>query len=167
LLSGKYQIIMGFAVAVFSNMGGVTGEALFKDVDGGCRIIAKFTALPPGKHGFHIHKNGDLRGEGCAGACEHYNKGPATSHGGPPSTKGERHTGDLGNISGSPCKKYYFLKGVSADDLFGRTLIVHKDQDDLGKSTHEDSKTTGHSGKRIACAVIGRAKKCIMTRKRK
>jgi Cu/Zn superoxide dismutase len=33
---------------------------------------------------------------------------------------------------------------------------VHEDADDLGLGEKEDSLTTGHSGRRIACAVIGR-----------
>ncbi|RWS20633.1 hypothetical protein B4U80_03682, partial [Leptotrombidium deliense] len=31
---------------------------------------------------------------------------------------------------------------------------VHADVDDCGQGGHEDSLTTGHSGRRIACAVI-------------
>jgi Cu-Zn family superoxide dismutase len=50
----------------------------------------------------------------------------------------------------------FLLKGLKAADFFGRSVIVHADPDDLGRGPHEDSKTTGHSGKRIACAIIGR-----------
>lgn len=149
------------AVAVFSNMGGVIGEVLFKDTEQGCKISANFTKLPEGKHGFHIHKTGDLRGEGCLLACTHFHKGPeTTSHGGPPSGKGERHTGDLGNITGPAFKKTYLLKDVKVHELYGRTLIVHEDEDDYGLGGFEDSKITGHAGKRIACAIIGRASPC-------
>ena len=127
-------------------------------------IKAIFTRLPPGKHGFHIHTAGDLRGKGCQGACAHYHTGPPCSHGDEPgdepdiSTK-PRHTGDLGNIE-MPKKgvfeKEWTVKGTSVKDLWGRSIIVHADEDDLGLGDHEDSKTTGHSGSRIACAVIGR-----------
>jgi Cu-Zn family superoxide dismutase len=150
---------MAQAVAFF-NSGGVEGEVLFKDTNEGCYITAKFAKLPPGEHGFHIHRAGDLRGEGCKAACDHYHKGPPSQHGGPPSSSGPRHTGDLGNISMSSPSKRYLLKGVSASDLFGRSVIVHADPDDLGKGNHEDSQTTGHSGKRIACAIIGRTAEC-------
>jgi Cu-Zn family superoxide dismutase len=37
----------------------------------------------------------------------------------------------------------------------GRSIIIHEDEDDLGLGNKEDSKTTGHSGARIACSVIG------------
>lgn len=137
----------------------VKGEVLFQKVGKlKTKIHAFFTKLPPGLHGFHIHRAGDLRGEGCVGACEHYHRGPPQSHGGPPSTskKGEqRHTGDLGNIEEG--KKYTFYINASLFDLFGRSIIVHADPDDLGKGDYEDSPITGHSGARIGCAIIGRS----------
>jgi Cu-Zn family superoxide dismutase len=39
----------------------------------------------------------------------------------------------------------------------GRALIIHEDEDDLGLGDFPDSKTTGHSGVRIGCAIFGRA----------
>ena len=41
-------------------------------------------------------------------------------------------------------------------DLLGRSIIVHEGEDDLGQGGFEDSKITGHSGKRVGCAIIGR-----------
>lgn len=153
------------AVAVFTGIGGVKGEVVFHQTRTGCSVRAHFLELPAGEHGFHIHRAGDLRGEGCKGACEHYHKGSPQPHGGAPSQTKVRHTGDLGNISNAPCIKQYFLKSVTVQDLYGRSLIVHEDPDDLGKGSHDDSSITGHSGKRIACAIIGRAKQCSTTRK--
>ena len=152
------------AVAVFT--GQVEGEVVFKDTPTGCRVLATFHKVPAGLHGFHIHKAGDLRGLGCKGACDHYHVGPASVHGGEPSAAGPRHTGDLGNISGPTFSKRYFLRSVRAADLYGRSIIVHADEDDLGLGTFEDSSTTGHSGARIACAIIGRIS-CGETRKQK
>jgi len=146
-------------VATFKGEGGVEGDTTFEDSTGGVVIRAKFTRLPSGEHGFHIHSNGDLRGEGCLGACSHYEKGPKRNHGGAPGS-GERHTGDLGNISKVGRTYSYKLAGVTVLDLLGRTLIVHADPDDLGKGGEVDSLTTGHSGKRIACSIIGRAVNC-------
>jgi Cu/Zn superoxide dismutase len=58
----------------------------------------------------------------------------------------------------------YRLKGVRVNELLGRTVIVHADPDDLGLGGQPDSLVTGHAGKRIACALIGRAS-CRNTRK--
>lgn len=138
----------------------VKGDVCFYQKKGGVEIQYMFTALPPGHHGFHIHRAGDLRGEGCKAACDHWHKGRPTVHGGPPSHKGPRHTGDLGNLKMPEGKEEVhgslFLKHVVLEELYGRSVIVHEDEDDYGRGPHEDSKTTGHSGARIACAVIGR-----------
>lgn len=153
------------AVAVFDTRS-VQGEVTFEKVGSGLKVIAEFTRLPAGEHGFHIHRAGDLRGEGCKKACSHFHIGAPKDHGGPPGSKGERHTGDLGNISMPDSKNpvisqfMWMLRGVKAEDLWGRSVIVHADPDDLGRGKEEDSKTTGHSGKRIACAVIGRSEEC-------
>ena len=147
------------ACAIFTKRG-VKGEVLFTSTPKGVRVHAFFTELPPGLHGFHIHKAGDLRGEGCKGACDHYHVGEAQRHGGPPGTPGQRHTGDLGNISmdEGPFEKSYYLAGVELADLFGRSVIVHADPDDYGRGGQDDSHITGHAGARIACAIIGRMK---------
>jgi Cu-Zn family superoxide dismutase len=150
------------AVAVFKT-DKIEGEVVVSDYRDGVKLKADFTKLPPGKHGFHIHKAGDLRGEGCMGLCEHYDIGN-NSHGGEPNhgdksgNTGERHTGDLGNIElkNGKFSKTYYIKGTNTKDLWGRSIIVHADEDDLGKGGHEDSKVTGHSGARIGCAIFGR-----------
>jgi Cu-Zn family superoxide dismutase len=153
------------AVAVFSSEE-VKGTTLFHQLKGAVKVTASFSKLPPGLHGFHIHRAGDLRGEGCKGACDHFSLTPS-SHGGPPgSSERERHTGDLGNIRQG--RRYTFLlHRVSLADLYGRSVIVHADPDDLGKGGHEDSLTTGHSGARIGCAIIGRVAPCSKSPKRK
>lgn len=159
------------AVAVFATSD-VVGESVAQDIRGGMEIVATFTKLPPGKHGFHIHNAGDLRGEGCLGACSHWHIGPsAVGHGpgpGPgPGPSKNRHTGDLGNVSSQQIRYRYLLAGAKVSQLWGRSLIVHADEDDLGLGGHDDSKTTGHSGARIACAVIGRVRPCAVRKTRK
>lgn len=154
------------AVAVFTGQNDVAGTVQFQTQNGGIYITADFQVLPPGDHGFHIHTAGDLRGQGCKGACDHFHKGPPRTHGGPPSSKGPRHTGDLGNITGPSSKTTYFLPGLTLSELYGRSVIVHADADDLGKGHEEDSLTTGHSGARIGCALIGRIQ-CTLQKTRK
>ena len=54
------------AVAVFKNFqNDIEGEILVTNCVDGVKLEAKFTKLPVGKHGFHIHKAGDLRGANC------------------------------------------------------------------------------------------------------
>ena len=161
---------MTTVVAVFKELT-IQGHAVATLEHGKTRLRATFTHLPEGKHGFHIHRAGDLRGEGCQGACEHFHVGPPQDHGSKPGSKGQRHTGDLGNIElcgKGPCKYSYLIPDIKPEDLLGRALIIHEDEDDLGLGDFPDSKTTGHSGKRIGCALFGRAScsKPMKTRKR-
>ena len=123
----------------------------------GVIIKADVSDLPSGKHGFHIHKSGDMT-NGCESACDHWNPFNK-AHGG--SSGNERHAGDLGNIE-KGIKYRYFLKDVSISgatnpkkNLLGRSVIIHADEDDLGLTEHPLSKTTGNSGKRSACSIIG------------
>ena len=158
------------AVAVF-RQDNIYGDVVVNNYRDGVKVKATLTKLPSGKHGFHIHKAGDLRGEGCQGLCEHYDIGKNV-HGGDPEHGGQRHTGDLGNIElkNGRFEKEYYIKGVSVKDLWGRSIIVHQDEDDLGKGPFEDSVTTGHSGTRIGCAIFGRTSckpKYNLTRKKK
>jgi superoxide dismutase, Cu-Zn family len=144
------------AVAVFRT-DKIYGDVVVNNYRDGVKVKANFSKLPPGKHGFHIHKAGDLRGEGCQGLCEHYDVSN-NKHGGSPEHGGERHTGDLGNIElkNGSFEKEYYIRDISVRDLWGRSIIVHDDEDDLGKGPFEDSKVTGHSGARIGCAIFGR-----------
>lgn len=148
------------AVAVIKT-NDINGEVIAKNYKKGVIISVLFTKLPKGKHGFHIHKAGDLRGEGCRGLCEHYNIKGTGTHGGEPGETKERHTGDLGNIEIKEGQKMftktYYIKNISVQTLWGRSIIVHQDEDDLGQGPHEDSKITGHSGARIGCAIFGRS----------
>tara|TARA_B110000858_G_C17756017_1_gene452161 strand:+ start:343 stop:822 length:480 start_codon:yes stop_codon:yes gene_type:complete len=121
------------------------------------KITGEIKGLKEGFHGFHIHKTGDLS-KGCDSLCEHYNPFNC-EHGGPKDKN--RHVGDLGNIYSNNNK---IAKVNITDDIIklsgkysviGRSLVIHEDIDDLGKGGHNDSLTTGHSGKRVACGVIG------------
>ena len=104
------------------------------------------------KHGFHIHEAGDLR-EGCKSCCAHYNP-TNTTHSG----LDGGHAGDLGNIKTDTqgiCNMSIKTDKFIVDEIIGRSIIIHEDEDDLGLGNFEDSSTTGHSGARIACSVIG------------
>lgn len=125
------------------------------------RIVLKVTGLKPGPHGIHVHAYGDLS-KGCASAGGHFNPGGAP-HGGPHDPPSERHVGDLGNIvadesgTAEAVLEDYLISLAGPRSVIGRSLILHADEDDLGRGGHADSKTVGHAGARLACAVIGLA----------
>lgn len=116
---------------------------------------------PNTTHGFHVHESGDLT-SGCDSLCAHFNP-YNQDHGGKDDSI--RHVGDLGNLVADSEGKVSIefsdhmikLRGDEAN-VIGRGLIVHADPDDCGKGSFPDSKTTGHSGKRIGCAIIGYSK---------
>ena len=148
------------AIAVF-NTPIIQAEAVVTPHKRGSTMRVKIRKLPAGEHGFHIHKAGDLRGKGCAGACAHFHAGrKSVAHGGPPGTRRARHSGDLGNIRHTRKNYRYYLADIKPSMLWGRSLIIHADKDDLGTGPHDDSKTTGHSGARIGCAIFGRGTEC-------
>ena len=118
--------------------------------------------MEDGKHGFHVHEYGDLT-DGCMSACAHFNPFNK-NHGGRHSE--ERHVGDLGNIeSKNKVSKGYFYDDVISLDvkkinsIVGRAIVVHADEDDLGKGGDEESLKTGNAGKRLGCGIIGLCKK--------
>ena len=151
------------AIAVF-DCKKIKGTVLFtEDSKSGSVIIdidvsglKKSTSL-----GFHVHEAGDLTDQ-CTSMCAHFNP-YGKKHGGPDDK--ERHVGDLGNLETDAYGRARYrmvdnmikLRG-SKSNILGRGLIIHADPDDCGKGGFPDSLTTGHAGKRIACAVIGYSK---------
>ncbi|CAB0007741.1 unnamed protein product [Nesidiocoris tenuis] len=123
-------------------------------------IKGEVTGLTPGLHGFHVHEFGDTT-NGCTSAGPHFNPDNRT-HGAPDDE--ERHAGDLGNICADPEGVAEFeirdkiLSLCGPMSVIGRSLVVHQDPDDLGKGGHELSKSTGNSGARVVCGVIGISK---------
>jgi len=142
----------------------VRGLVTFSQIRGNNSVVvikASITGLKPGPHGFHIHTLGDLS-KGCMSAGGHFNPIGAP-HGGPNDNFENRHVGDLGNIIADENGKVditledSFLSLRGEMSIIGRSVVVHADEDDLGKGNFPDSKTTGHAGNRLACGVIGRA----------
>ncbi|CAI8028538.1 Superoxide dismutase [Cu-Zn] [Geodia barretti] len=148
------------AVVVLEGSDTVEGTITFTAQENGkTRVRGTVSGLAQGNHGFHVHQFGDYSpSEGCANAGGHFN--PAgRQHGGP--NDDERHAGDLGNIVAD-------ASGVAVIDvedcqiplsgensIIGRSVVVHADEDDLGRGGFPDSLTTGHAGARLACGVIG------------
>nr|ANY57566.1 PlxyGVORF47 protein [Plutella xylostella granulovirus] len=119
------------------------------------RVTGHLIDLPKGEHGIHIHEFGDVT-NGCTSAGEHLNPfdeehGDA-EHG---------HLGDLGNVRSHGYKYTHFsmisprISLYGEHSVLGRSLVVHEQRDDLGMGDDVTSKTTGNSGGRLCCGVIG------------
>ena len=151
------------AIAVF-NQGKISGVVKFTEDPANHNVMIDIDIQGLAKnwlHGFHIHECGDMS-EACESMCAHFNP-THKNHGGP--TAKDRHAGDLGNLRTDSTGRAKYqtrdsiikLSGTKAN-IIGRGLVIHADEDDLGLTDHTDSLTTGNSGKRIACAVIGYAR---------
>ena len=136
------DVVKGNIVMMQSSTGGPT------------LIKGTITGLEPGEHAFHVHEFGDLS-KGCESAGAHYNP-DRVDHG----DLEQGHVGDLGNItaddSGTANIKIVAerIDLVGERSIVGRSIVVHKDVDDLGKGGDEESLKTGNAGDRLACGVI-------------
>lgn len=154
---------------------GIMGHILFTETKTGSVIVQ--CHLSGFKHkntkrGFHVHENGDLRFDDAEGCCAHFN--PYESPHGGRIRRGRyqvlsknRHVGDLGNINvdaRGKCNDTFedsliALRGKR--NIIGRSIVIHRYEDDLGETEHPLSSTTGNSGPRVAAGVIGYAATCM------
>jgi Cu-Zn family superoxide dismutase len=124
------------------------------------KINGHIKHLPSGKHGFHVHHYGNLLKTDCSTCGGHWNPGNQ-DHGG--LNDMNSHAGDLGNIIADVNLESTFhlktskLTLYGPNSIIGRSVVIHKDEDDCGKGGFADSLITGHAGARIDCAVIGYA----------
>jgi Cu-Zn family superoxide dismutase len=148
------------AIAVFDTK--ITGFVRFTEYEHEVIMSVDIKGLKPNsKHGFHVHECGDMSDK-CESMCAHFN--PYNKNHGGPGDK-DRHVGDLGNLIADKNGRAKYvqrdtmikLRGTKCN-IIGRGLIIHEDEDDLGRGGQKDSLITGHAGKRIACAVIGYAR---------
>jgi Cu-Zn family superoxide dismutase len=133
----------------------VSGTVTFTQTDKGVLVIADIQGLSKGKHGIHIHEFGDCSSTDGSSAGGHYNPEGKT-HGGPMDMS--RHMGDMGNLVADESGKAHLeytdavIKLYGPDSIIGRSVVVHKGEDDL------KSQPAGNSGPRVACGIIGIAK---------
>ena len=158
----KKQIKSVKAIAVFDT-DKIKGKVYFTQDLENNKVIIDINIIglnPNSKHGFHVHECGDMSDK-CESMCAHFN--PFNKNHGCPNSK-ERHVGDLGNLIADENgianyrQEDDVIKLEGECNIIGRGLIIHADEDDCGLGNEKDSLTTGHAGKRIACAVIGYAK---------
>ena len=135
-----------------------TGSACFTQRGSDVVVKADFCVaeLGDGLRGFHVHESGDTA-LGCASMGAHYDPRGHGRHGGPGSAS--RHAGDLGNVTSvrGCVRETKVMPGVALQDVVGRGLVVHAEEDDLGTGTgaaRDESWKTGNAGARVACGRI-------------
>jgi len=133
----------------------VSGTITFTQTDSGVKVVADLQGLSKGKHGFHIHEFGDCSSADGMSAGGHFNPEGKT-HGAPMDMS--RHMGDMGNLVADESGKAHLeytdavIRLNGPNSILGRSVIVHKGEDDL------KSQPSANAGPRVACGVIGAAK---------
>ncbi len=147
------------AVATLRPLGGseVEGVVEFEVTDEnpvagpGLRMRARFSNLPSGVHGFHVHLMGDCRRDGKR-AGTHFNfSGPSRN----PPEDIARITGNLGVLEAGEDGQAQLEADI--DDarlhgpysILGRSIVVH------ARANDPTQPPIGAAGARIACGVIG------------
>lgn len=154
------------AICILNDDGGVNKGVvrMTQIANRGVHFVVKLWDVPPGNHGFHVHRSGNLT-RAPHSLCDHYTS-PGKTHGNLNDLNA--HNGDLGNLvvgSDRTCEATFVAKFVSLDggvggSILGRSLVVHTGEDDLGIGMFPDSKTTGHSGDRLLYGIIGVEESC-------
>ncbi|XP_068134261.1 extracellular superoxide dismutase [Cu-Zn] [Hyperolius riggenbachi] len=134
----------------------ITGDVLFKQCYPDGKLEAHFCirGFPTSPNGslraIHIHTYGDLS-NGCDSTGGHYN---------PNSVNHPNHPGDFGNFQVKNGNIQQHLHNLQANlfgplSVIGRSVVVHKLADDLGKGNNQASLENGNAGLRLACCIIG------------
>lgn len=132
----------------------VNGLLLFMQHGDLVSVTGQVSGLQPNKeHGFHVHELGNCSSGDGMSAGGHFNPDAKThgAHG-----QSEHHVGDLPSLKADAygVAKVNFESNVislldgKSNNIVGRGLIVHKDQDDF------KTQPSGNSGARLACGVI-------------
>lgn len=130
----------------------VTGTLKFNEYAPKVHITGIVSGLTPGKHGIHVHTNGNCDSPDAMSAGGHYSP-YGGRHNAP--TSPDRHLGDLGNIVAGPdgvAKVDLTVEGmtlalIGTNSIIDRAIVIHANEDDF-------SDPTGNSGPRVACGII-------------
>lgn len=141
------------AVLVATSGSAVSGTLKFHETgDRVVYITGTVEGLTPGKHGFHVHVNGNCDSPDGMSAGGHY--APTGGQHGAPGSK-THHLGDLGNIVADESGRAdvnVTVSGVTialmgTASIGDRSIVIHAKEDDF-------SDPAGNSGPRVACGVI-------------
>ncbi|XP_062991145.1 LOW QUALITY PROTEIN: extracellular superoxide dismutase [Cu-Zn] [Elgaria multicarinata webbii] len=144
----------------------VTGHVLFRQAYpyGKLEAIFYLDGFPTESNlsgrAIHVHQYGDLS-DSCDSAGGHYN---------PFKVNHPRHPGDFGNFNSKEGKIRKYKSNLMATlfgpyTIIGRSVVVHEQDDDLGKGNNKASLENGNAGKRLACCVIGTCNKNLWEKK--
>ena len=130
----------------------VRGTLEFSQLGDTVRVMGVISGLKPNApHAFHVHEKGDCSAPDFISAGGHFN--PTNQpHGAADSA--HHHLGDMpqlmadasGTARVSFSSKSLTLTGPNS--IVGRSIIVHRDPDDV------NAQPTGNAGPRLACGVI-------------
>lgn len=139
-----------------SGVGSEVGSVKAKDTASGLEIHVQLQGLPPGNHGFHMHKNPSCEaalrdGVLIAGlaAGPHFDPANTATHLGP---TGSGHLGDLPVLTadaGGKVNLKIIAPRLKEADLKGHSFMVH-----AGPDNYTDTPTLGGGGARVQCGVI-------------
>lgn len=134
---------------------GITGTIAFRNVRGGARVTVEVDGLPryrPGQppigpHGFHIHE-----GTSCEVGDTTNPFQAAGGHWNPDGQPHGNHAGDFPVLfsEDGKARMTFFTDRFRAEDVVGRTVIIHINPDDYR------TQPAGDSGLRLACGNIVR-----------
>ncbi|CAN2388535.1 Superoxide dismutase [Pristimantis euphronides] len=132
----------------------ITGEVLFRQSYPNGKLEAYFfiQGFPLDSNqscrAIHIHSFGDVS-NGCDSTGGHYN---------PLNVNHPKHLGDFGNFKVQDGKIRQHLSNLAATffgpySVYGKSIVVHKMADDLGRGGNQASLENGNAGTRLACCA--------------
>ena len=139
----------------------IRGTALFYQTRAGVLVTVYATGLPRKRNAceapvfaLHIHS-----GESCTGDRTDPFK-DAKTHDNPNNCLHPHHAGDLAPLFGNQGTAFSVLltDRFSVRDIFGKTVIIHRNPDDF------ITQPSGNAGTKIACGVIQPTRRCARQR---
>lgn len=143
----------GTIVAMMNATQGHSVDGRVAVIEDGSTVVfdIKLTGVEPGRHGFHVHRNGDCSSN-ASNTGGHFSP-DGMRHGGPGDDK--HHLGDLGNLKADENGvidvriRHSGSMALTGDNgIRGRSLVLHKHADDF------DTQPAGDAGEKVACGVI-------------